>query len=63
MKKFIVVEILNGGRCIYDKKSKSYKQKTILKGTYDTFEKAMQKWRKLRKEHKFFNYKIQYVER
>lgn len=61
MKKFEIREILYGGKWFYDKTSKSYKQKTIYHGTYNTFEKAIIEWRKLHKANKLLDYKIQVV--
>jgi hypothetical protein len=63
MKKFIVEEVLYNGKWFYDKKSKSYKQKTIFKAQYDTFKEAFENWKILHNNKKILNFRIICIER
>ena len=63
MKRFVVIELLYGGKWFYNKETKSYQQKKKVYGEFNTFKEAIIKWRELHKSNKLLNYKIECWER
>ena len=61
MKKYEVVQVLNKEQWFYNEESKTYKQRLISKGIYNSFQEAIIHYRELKKTNKFHTYKIEEI--